>query len=436
MISQKTFAERRQAVMKQMGAGSIAIVTAADEIIRNGDSYYRFRQDSDFYYLTGFDEPEAVAVLIPGRSEGQYVLFNRRRDKDQEIWTGRRAGQDGASEVYGVDQAYPIDEIDQHLSSLLENKETLYYPMGRHMKFDLQIRRWVKQVREKIRSGINAPQNFINLEQLVQPMRLIKSNDEIELMRKAAQISAAGHIRAMQITKPGCFEYELEAELLYEFHRQGCRGAAYESIVGSGENSCILHYNANNAEIKNGDVVLIDAAAEYQMYAADVTRTFPANGKFSAEQTAIYNLVLTAQLAGIKQVKPGTAWMDIQNTVIRIITEGLVEFGILKGRVDDLIEQKAHRDFYMHNSGHWLGLDVHDVGRYKVEGQWRPLQAGMVLTVEPGIYIAANNPKVDKKWWNIGVRIEDDVVVTSGAADILSADVPKTIAEIEAIMAG
>ncbi len=435
MIDQKTFAARRQAVMQEMGEGSIAILSANEEILRNGDAYYRFRQDSDFYYLTGFDEPDAVAVLIPGRAEGEYVLFNRPRDKEHEIWTGRRAGQQGACDQYGANQAFSIDDIEQHMPGVLENKSTLYTPVGRHMKFDLKVRRWVKQVRDKIRSGINAPQNFASVEQLIHPLRLIKSADEIELMRKAAELSSHGHIRAMQKVKPGCFEYELEAELLHEFYLHGCRAPAYDSIVGTGANSCILHYCDNNAQVKDGDLVLIDAGGEYQMYAADITRTFPANGKFSEEQAAIYELVLSAQLAGLEKVKPGTVWIDIQTAIIRVITKGLVDLGILKGDVDDLIEQKTYRDFYMHNSGHWIGIDVHDVGRYKIDNQWRKLQAGMVITVEPGIYIGADNPKVDEKWWNIGVRIEDDVAVTDTGHDVLSGSLPKTLAEIESLMA-
>ncbi len=435
MISQQEYQQRRQHLMQQMGEKSIAIIAAAPEYLRNNDAHYRYRQNSDFYYLTGFSEPEAVAVLIPGNNSGEYILFNRQRNPEQELWTGRRVGQEAAITDYAATQSFAIEQLEMKLPELLQQRRRIYYAVGREKNLDNLILHSIDRLRGMVRTGINAPDTFINIEHLIHEMRLRKSHAEIELMRKAAQISVAAHNRAMRACKTAQYEYELEAELLYEFHRGGCTAPAYTSIVGGGENSCILHYTENNKILANGDLVLIDAAGEYQNYAADITRTFPFNGKFSAEQKAIYNLVLEAQSAGIAQIKPGNPWNQVQEVIVNIITQGLVDLGILKGDVKTLIESKAYRAFYMHNSGHWLGLDVHDVGHYKTGDTWRLLEVGNVLTVEPGVYIAANNAEVDKKWWNIGVRIEDDVLVTEDGYDILSKDLPKTVEAIEALMA-
>lgn len=435
MIDLNEFAGRRQQLMRNLGLGAIAILSAAPEALRNGDAHYPYRQNSDFYYLTGFAEPEAIAVLIPGRIEGEFILFNRPRDAAQETWNGRRAGQEGACKHYGADAAYPIDEFVDRLPELLIGCHQVCYKIGTHQILDQQIVTAVNNLSQRLRAGLTAPLAFVNIEHYIHEMRLFKSTAEIGLMRKAAEISVSAHKRAMQICNPGVYEYQLEAELLHEFYRQGSRAPAYNSIVGSGENSCILHYNENNAQIKDGDLVLIDAGCEYENYASDITRTFPANGRFNSEQRAIYEIVLRAQLAAIAAVKPGVDWQLMQEICARIITEGLLEIGLLKGELEDLITQKAYLPFYMHRSGHWLGLDVHDVGNYGVNGKWRKLEPGMVFTVEPGIYIAADNPNIDKKWWNIGVRIEDDVLVTANGYEVLTDALPRTVSDIEILMA-
>lgn len=434
MITQQEYAQRRKNFFEKMGKNTIAIFPASPEYVRSGDTHFAYRQNSDLYYLTGFSEPEAVAVLISDRDKYEYILFNRPRDAFSELWYGKRAGQDGAKKNYAVDQAFSINDFLEKLPELLLNRDTLYYAIGRNLEFDENILNAINKLRHKVRSGIGAPITIVNSETILHEMRLIKSTNEIDLMRKAAQISSAAHIKAMQTCRPGLYEYQIEAELLHEFFNNGCRSVAYNPIIGGGENSCILHYQDNNAELKNGDVLLIDAGGEYQNYSSDITRTFPVNGRFNQEQKAIYEIVLTAQLEGIKQVKSGSPWPQIQQTMVQVITEGLVKLGLLQGHVNDLIETKAYQTFYMHNSGHWLGLDTHDVGSYQVDGKWRDLDAGMVLTVEPGIYIAANTPNVDAKWWNIGIRIEDDVLVTKNGCDVLSASLPKEISEIEQLM--
>ncbi len=434
MIKMSEFAKRRKELMQKIGSDSIYILTAAPSVKRNHYHEYPYRQNSDFYYLTGFQEPEAVLILAPKRKEGEFILFNRVRDREMEIWDGYRAGQEGARKTFGADQAFPIHELEKRLPGLLEGRETIHYPLGRNKDYDQIILNAVSNVRGKIRSGIQSPLAFVDTEPSIHEMRLIKSPAEIELMRKAAQISVSAHIRAMQVCAPGMNEYQLEAEMTHEFQRHGARFCAYTPIIGSGENTCILHYNNNDKVIKNGAMVLIDAGCEYQNYASDITRTFPANGRFSPEQKAIYEIVLEAQLAGIKAIKPGVAWTTIDTVCVRIITEGLVDVGLLKGKVDDLIEKRAYFPFYMHRSGHWLGLDTHDAGRYNVEGKWRKLQPGMVRTVEPGIYISSDLKGVHKRWHNIGVRIEDDILVTKKGSEVLSANLPKTVADIEATM--
>jgi Xaa-Pro aminopeptidase len=403
------------------------------EVLRNGDSHFPFRQQSDFYYLTGFNEAEAIAVFIPGRAQGEYILFNRPRDPLMETWNGRRAGQIGAVAHYGADEAFPITEFAEKLPDLLTQSRRLYYPIGREAALDELIVSAVNKLRRKVRSGLAVPLEFINIEDAVSEMRLIKSPAEIAMMRTAGAISATAHIRAMKKCHPGLAEYHLQAEMQYEFNING-QVPSYNFIIGSGENACILHYQENDAILKDGDLVLIDAACEYENYAADITRTFPANGRFTAEQRAVYEVVLQAQLAVIASIRPGLRWHETHDLGVRKITEGLIQLGLLQGRVDELIATKAYNKFYMHLTGHWLGLDVHDAGAYKQEGEWRALKPGMVFTVEPGIYIAANTPGVDPKWWNIGVRIEDDIVVTENGCEVLSTGVPKTIAELEALI--
>ena len=433
-ISKQEFARRRKNLMSQLEPNSIAIVPSARQKIRNRDAEFPFRQDSDFYYLTGFSEPDSVLVLLPGRKHGQYVLFCRERDPAMELWNGYRAGPEGACDTYGADDAFPIGDIDDILPGLLEGRERVYYAMGRHSDFDQKVMEWVNVIRSKVRAGAHPPGEFLDLDHLLHDLRLYKRAAEIRLMRKAGKISAQAHIRAMQLCKPGVFEYQLEAEIQHEFGRNGARFAAYTSIVGAGKNGCILHYTENNDCVKDGDLVLIDAGCELEHYAADITRTFPANGQFSKEQKALYELVLAAQLAAIKTVKPGNHWNQPHDATVQVITKGLVELGLLKGNVKQLIEKGAYKDFYMHRAGHWLGMDVHDVGDYKIADEWRVLEEGMCMTIEPGIYVAPDNKKVAKKWRGIGIRIEDDVVVTKDGCEVLTADVPKTVKDIEALM--
>ena len=428
------FQKRRKKLMDMLGDDSIAILPAAPEKIRNRDVTYRYRQDSDFYYLTGFAEPEAVIALIPGRRQGEFVLFCRERNPEQEVWHGARAGLEGACDDYGADDAYPITDLDDILPGLLENRERIYYTMGNDTVFDQRVLGWVNQVRGKARSGIHAPEQFVSLNNILHDMRLYKSRHEISMLRKAAVISANAHVRAMRSCRPGKTEYQIEAELLHEFMRQGARSAAYPSIVGSGANSCVLHYIDNTRELIDGDILLIDAGAEYECYASDVTRTFPVNGQFSGQQRAVYEVVLAAQLAAIDAVRPGNHWAQPHDAAVEVLTEGLVALGILKGKPKTLIKEKAYSRYFMHKTGHWLGMDVHDVGDYKVGDGWRLLEPGMVMTVEPGLYFPAQKG-LARKWWNTGVRIEDDVLVTKAGHEVLSSDAPKRITEIEALMA-
>lgn len=434
MLKKTEFAKRRKQLMQQIGPQSIVIIPSAPPARRNGDYDYPYRQNSDFYYLTGFEEPDAVAILMPKRKNGEFLLFNRPKDRDEEIWNGFRAGQVGACKSFGANESFSISEFEKMLPSLLEGRTEIHYSLGIDTVFDKILLDAINKIRGRIRSGLQSPIAIVDIADTLHEMRLIKSPGEIALMRKAATISADAHIRVMQICKPGMNEYELEAELAYIFNRNGARSPAYTSIVGSGENSCILHYNNNNQMIKNGSIVLIDAGCEYQNYASDLTRTFPANGKFSPEQRAIYEIVLAAQLAGIKTIRPGASWSAAQEVIVKIITKGLLDLGLLKGNLNDLIEKNAYFKFYMHKSGHWIGLDVHDTGRYKINGKWRKLKPGMVLTVEPGIYISADIPGIPKRWHNIGVRIEDDVLVTAKGNEVLSQRLPKEIDDIESLM--
>lgn len=435
MITQQEYQARRCALAKKLPQGALAIIPSAKEVLRNGDAHYRFRQDSDFYYLTGFNEPDALLVITAAKP-GESYLFNRPRNPAQEQWTGRRLGQEGANKELGIDKAYSIDKLTSILPDILTDKTAIFYSIGCHPHVENQIIDALQLVKKQIRRGVKAPESLCDLEPLLSEMRLFKSEAELALMRRAADISVGAHKRAMQACKRVEYEYQLEAELLYEFSRGGCRSVAYDPIVGGGANSCILHYTENNQPLGKGDLLLIDAGGEFENYAADITRTFPVSGRFSEEQRAIYELVLKAQKAGIACIKPGLAWNEIQRTIIRILTSGLCELGILRGGVDALIEAEAYKPFYMHNSGHWLGLDVHDAGRYKLNGEWRSLEAGMVLTVEPGLYISAGIDGVEQRWWNIGVRIEDDILVTSDGHENLTAALPVEIADIEALMRG
>jgi Xaa-Pro aminopeptidase len=433
MITRKEFSRRRNQLMRMMGKNSIAIIPTATEQLRNRDVEFPFRADSDFYYLTGFREPDAVAVLIPKRPHGEYLLFCRERDAEMETWTGKRAGTRGAMDGFDADDAFPVGDIDEILPGLMESCDRVYYTMGSRPQFDQRVMDWINRLREGARTGMRTPDKFVSLEHLLHDMRLYKSRSEVRVMRTAAKVACAAHQRAMQACRPGMQEYEIEAELLHEFRRAGML-PAYSSIVGGGANGCILHYTENSGSLQDGDLLLIDAGAEYDCYASDVTRTFPVNGRFSQAQKELYEVVLAAQTAAIKKVRAGNHWNDPHEAAVRVLTRGLVKLGILKGKPADLVRKDAYRRFYMHRTGHWLGMDVHDVGDYKVGGAWRELEPGMVLTVEPGLYIPAGSRGVARKWWNIGIRIEDDVLVTRDEPDVLSDAVPRSVAGIEALM--
>jgi Xaa-Pro aminopeptidase len=434
MIDAKEYARRRKQLMRIIGDDAIAIVPAAPERVRNNDSHYPYRQDSDFHYLTGFPEPEAVLALIPGREHGEAILFCRERDAEREAWDGKRAGQEGAVREIGMDDAFPIDDIDDILPGMIEGRSRVYYHFGRDAEFDVKLIGWVNRVRAQVKRGARAPHEFVALGHVLHDLRLYKTRDELRLMRKAAKIAAAAHVRAMRNVRAGMNEHEIEAELLHEFRRHGAVDS-YQPIVGGGENGCVLHYHANNAPLKDGDLLLVDAGAEYECYASDITRTFPVNGKFSPEQRALYDIVLAAQRAAIKEIRPGKSFGAYHDAAVRAITAGLLKLGLLKGGVEKNLREKTYRKFYMHKTGHWLGLDVHDVGAYRVDGEDRMLEPGMVVTVEPGIYIAPDAKGVPAKWRGIGIRIEDDVVVTRGEPEILTTAVPNDADEIEALMA-
>jgi Xaa-Pro aminopeptidase len=432
MIKREEYQTRRQTFKITLSSDDIAFIPSAQETLRNGDTHYRFRQDSDFYYLTGFQEPDALLV-ITGGAHGHSILFNRPRNLLAEQWSGKRLGQDDAIEILGVDEAFSIEELDMRLPDFLANKRRVYYALGRDSAFDVRIMQAWKKVKGMTRQGISVPDTFCDIAPVLSDMRLLKSSAEQALMRQAADITVSAHQRAMKSCRYRQYEYELEAEIGYVFTQAGCRASAYDSIIAGGHNACVLHYTDNNQPLRPGDLLLIDAGAEFHQYAADVTRTFPVNGQFSTEQRLIYELVLRAQHAGMACVKPGAAWNEIQQAIVRIITEGLIDLGILHGHVDDLIAHNAYKPFYMHSSGHWLGLDVHDCGRYKIDGNWRLLQPGMTLTVEPGLYIGVQEA-VDSRWWNIGVRIEDDILVTERGFDNLTARLAVDVDDIEALM--
>ncbi|WP_448762049.1 Xaa-Pro aminopeptidase [Acinetobacter tandoii] len=436
-LTQVDFKERRDRLAEEMGSHSIAIIATSPVAIRNRDADYKFRADSGFFYLTGFAEPEAVAVIETYESldEGYtYSLFCRERNREMEIWNGYRAGIDGAIDDYEADEAYAIDLLDEEIIEKLVNKQKLFYRIGHSSEFDVRVSKWIQQADAQQRRGNESPAQVIQLDRILDEIRLFKTPQEIELMQIASNISAKAHTRAMQTVHVGMMEYALEAELNYVFGQQGCV-PAYNSIVGGGANACILHYVENNQELKDGDLVLIDAACEYELYASDITRTFPVNGKFSAEQKALYEIVLNAQLAAIDAVKIGNSYKEPHNVAVRILVEGLLSLGIMQGDIEKIIETEAYRQFYMHGTGHWLGMDVHDVGAYKQAGEWRPYEEGMVVTIEPGLYIAPDDETVDAKWRGIGIRIEDDVVVTANGPLVLTKDVVKSIEEIEALMA-
>ncbi len=428
------FARRRRQLMRIMGKGAIAILPAAPVRTRNNDVEYFYRPDSDFYYLTGFAEPEAVAALIPGRPQGEFVLFVRDRDPAREAWDGARAGPDGAVRRFGADDAFPVSDIDEILPGLLERCARVYYTMGAHPEFDKRVIGWVNRLRSQAKQGTHTPHEFVALDHPLHEMRLFKSRGELASMRKAAQIACAAHRRAATAARPGRMEYEVMAEILHEFHRRRA-DISYHPIVGSGPNACVLHYRENDRQMRDGELLLIDAGCEYQYYASDITRTLPVGGRYRPRQRAVYEIVLEANRAATERVRAGNHWNDPHDAAVKVITRGLVKLGLLKGSVPQLVKDGAYRRFFMHRTGHWLGMDVHDVGEYKIGEQWRMLEPGMVTTIEPGIYIAPGSKGVRKEWWGIGVRIEDDVVVTSGKPEVLTEAMPRDADEIERLMA-
>jgi Xaa-Pro aminopeptidase len=428
------FARRRRQLTRLMGRDGIAIIPAAPVRHRNNDVEFPYRQDSDFYYLTCFSEPEAVAVLVPGRAAAEYILFVRDRDPLRETWDGRRAGPDGAVEKFAADDSFPIADLDEILPGLMENRSRVYYAMGTQPEFDQKVLGWLQVLRGMAKHGKHPPQEMVALDHVLHDMRLFKSKAEAGLMRESGRIAAAAQVRAMRYTQPGRYEYEIAAELMHEYGKHNAT-ASYQPICGGGANSCILHYRENDARLNDGELLLVDAGCEYQYYASDITRTWPINGRFTPAQREVYEVVLEAQGAAIAATRPGNDWNQPHEAAVQAITHGLVSIGLLKGRVSKLIKDEAYKRFFMHRTGHWLGLDVHDVGDYKVGDQWRVLEPGMVLTVEPGIYIPAGSRGVPKRFWNTGIRIEDDVLVTAQAAEVLTAAVPSAPDEVEALVA-
>jgi len=427
-------ARRRKQLMRMAGNDAILVLPCAPERIRSRDTHYPYRQDSDFWYLTGFPEPEAVLVLVPGRAHGETILFCRERDPDREAWDGPRAGQEGAVDDYAMDDAYPIADLDEILPGLLEGRSRVYYHFGRDAEFDLKLIGWLNRVRAQVRTGAQPPHEFLELGHLLDEMRLFKSNDEIKLMQRAADISVEAHRAAMRMARAGVREFELQAELERVFRMHDAE-SAYGSIVGAGANACVLHYRANNAAARAGDLVLIDAGAEYRNYAADITRTFPVDGRFSKEQRALHDLVGDAQRAALAHARPGVAYEAGHRAAVETLTEGLLRLGLLKGRLEKAIVDGTYRRFYRHKTGHWLGLDVHDVGEYRIDGESRLLEAGMVFTIEPGLYVAPDDTSVAAKWRGIGIRTEDDVLVTADGHRVLTDALVRDAEAIEDFMA-
>ena len=443
----EAYSARRARLIEQMQArgGGIAVIPTAPEALRNNDADFPYRHDSYFYYLTGFTEPEAVLVLVANAAGGQSILFCREKNMEREIWDGYRYGPDAAREQFGLDAAHPVAALDTEVPKLMANAPAIFYALGSNAKLDAQVQGWLQSVRAQVRAGVGAPSAAFDVNLLLDEMRLVKDAGEIAIMRRAALISSAAHERAMRMSKPGLREYQVEAELLHEFRRNGSQFPAYTSIVATGANACVLHYRAGDAVLQDGDLVLIDAGCELDGYASDITRTYPASGRFSGPQKALYEIVLAAQAAAIAEIRPGKRFTDGHDAAVKVLAQGMLDTGLLDrgkvGTLDDVIANGDFRQFYMHRTGHWLGMDVHDVGEYRdpapagQEKPWRTLQPGMALTVEPGIYVRPAEG-VPEQYWNIGIRIEDDAVVTAGGCDIITAEAPKTVAEIEAVMRG
>jgi Xaa-Pro aminopeptidase len=429
---------RRDALLQSMRAragGGLALVPTAPEVPRNRDSLYPFRHDSYFYYLTGFPEPEAVVALVAGPDGDRHLLFCRERNEEREIWDGFRYGPDAAREIFGFDEAHPISALAEKLPQMASDRPALFTPLGLFDAWDRRVTEVLNEVRNRVRTGVAAPDEVVDVRATLDTMRLVKDEHELALMRRACAISSAAHRRAMMRTRTGMFEYEIEAELVHEFLREGAQAVAYSSIVASGPNACVLHYRDNNRQMNDGDLLLIDAGCEFQGYASDITRTFPVNGRFSGPQKAVYELVLDAQLACIDAVKAGAPFHDYHHVAERVLAQGFIDLGLLTGNLDGVLESGSYKQFYMHRAGHWLGMDVHDAGLYQVQGESMRLAPGMVLTVEPGAYIRpADN--VPEAFWNIGVRIEDDVLVTAEGVDNLTAATPKSVEDVERAVAG
>ncbi len=430
MTDYTVFRQRRQRVLEDLGEG-VAILSTAPAQVRNRDSHYPYRFDSHFYYLSGFPEPEAVVVLLG--ATGRAVLFCRDKDMEREIWDGFRYGPAAAADLFGFDEAYSFSELDERLPGLIANQKVLHYALGAEAGWDQRVIGWLNAVREQSRSGVAAPAEVRDVRVLVDAMRLIKDDYEQGLMRASASIACAAHRRAMLATRAGQYEYQVEAEFLHEFRRRGAQSPAYTPIVAGGANACVLHYVENSALLRGGDLLLIDAGCELDGYASDITRTFPVGGRFGGVQRDVYELVLAAQTAALSAIRPGAPWNAPHEAAVGVLAQGMVDFGLCRGTVDSVIESGDYRRFYMHRTGHWLGLDVHDVGDYKTDGAWRNLEVGMALTVEPGCYIRPADD-VPEAFWNIGIRIEDDVLVTAQGCDIITAAAPKTVAQIEALM--
>jgi Xaa-Pro aminopeptidase len=425
--------QRREEFMRRI-PGGIAIFPAAPTAVRNSDVEHAYRQDTDFYYLTGFEEPHAVAVLTPNHQEHRFVLFVQPKDREREVWTGWRAGAEGAKRDYGADAAFTIDRLDEELPKLAEKADRIYYRFGSDPTFDERMVGFMRHFqRQRQREG-TGPTSLIDPAEMLHEMRLIKTPDELELLRRAIDITCEGHIAAIEALRPGAYEYELDATIGYAFRKNGSPRCGYATIVGAGANATVLHYTINNRRIEDGDLVLIDAGAEFGYYTGDVTRTLPAGGRFTGDQAVLYQLVLDAQLQAIDTIQPGATFIDPHDRTVRVLTEGLVRLGLLEGSVDKLIEENKFKKFFMHRTSHWLGMDVHDAGPYKVGDEWRRLAPGMVMTVEPGLYIAEDAEDVDPRYRGIGIRIEDDVLVTEKGHEVLSARVPKTISDIEGAM--
>ena len=428
---QFNFSERRSELSKKVLDDSVIIVASSPVKSRISDTDYLYRQDSNFYYLSGYEEPESILLIRPYAKKDNFIIFCRDRDPLKEQWDGFRSGQKGAVKDFGANKSLSISSVDSLMPELLEGAKNIYYSMSSPCGLDKRINAWVDQIRLNTRAGAEPPQNLLSLDSIIHEMRLLKSDEEIEVMKQAAEITTEAHIRAMKAVKPGMFEYQLEAEYLYAFNKNGAKAPAYNSIVGGGNNACILHYVENNSELKDGDVVLVDAGCEYKYYASDVTRTFPVNGSFTEEQKQIYSVVLEAHKQSMDQLQPGNKWNLAHEKSVEVIVEGLIDLGIIKSSKQEAIDTGEYSKFYMHRIGHWLGMDVHDVGSYKQDGDWRDLEPGMVMTIEPGIYILDSLEGVEDKWKGIGVRIEDDVLVTKEGFEVLTPDIPRSIEEVE-----